>query len=161
MFVFDRLRQSNALIIANDWKYEEPYSFYDMTSDMDDYNEIVNEQLRNGSEYFEATVDDELVGFFSLSAAADEIEIGLGLRPDCCGRGLGRQFLADIIDYVNRHYSCGVLCVSVASFNKRAVRVYEACGFSKQMTYMQQTNGGTYEFIKMTKRRETPACTRS
>ena len=50
-FTFKKLQQDNAIIIANEWKYEEPYSFYDMTADPDDYNEIVNEALRNESVY--------------------------------------------------------------------------------------------------------------
>lgn len=151
LFVFDKLQQNNALIIANDWKYEEPYSFYDMTSDIDDYNELVNESLRNESAYFEATVDGELVGFFCLSVEKDEIEIGLGLKPDFCGKGIGREFLNRIIDYINEHYSYSVLSLSVAAFNKRAIKVYEACGFKQQTTFMQETNGGKYEFIKLTR----------
>lgn len=152
-FTFNRLQQRNALIIADDWKYEEPYSFYDMTSDPDDYNELVDEQLRNGSEYFEATVNGELIGFFSLSVTADEIEIGLGLRPDCCGKGIGREFVNSIIGYINDNYSYGTLSMSVATFNLRAIKAYEACGFVKQTTYMQRTNGGEYEFVKMIKQR--------
>lgn len=153
IFHFDKLQHKNALIIANDWKYEEPYSFYDMTSDLEDYNELVNEALRNGNEYFEATVNGELVGFFCLSKEEDEIEIGLGLSPDFCGKGLGREFLNCVIDYINKRYSYGVLSMSVASFNKRAIKVYESCGFKEQTTFLQETNGGKYEFIKYTKRK--------
>lgn len=150
-FAIDRLRQKNALIIADCWKYEEPYSFYDMTSDEEDYNELVNEELRNQSEYFEVTADDELVGFFCLSVTMDEIEIGLGLKPEYCGKGIGRSFLKCILGYIDEHYTYNVLVMSVASFNKRAIRVYEACGFAQHGTFMQETNGGRYEFVKMLK----------
>lgn len=54
------------MIIADEWKYEEPYSFYDMTADIDDYNELVNEALRNQNEWFEARIDDDMVGYFCL-----------------------------------------------------------------------------------------------
>lgn len=151
-FHFDILQQKHALIIADEWKYEEPYSFYDMTADIDDYNELVNESLRNESEYFEATFNDELVGFFCLSIEANEIEIGLGLRPDFCGRGIGRDFLNQIINFINERYSYNTLSVSVASFNKRAIKVYKSCGFQEQATFLQETNGGKYEFIKLIKR---------
>lgn len=152
-FHFHPLQHKNALIIANDWKYEGPYAFYDMTSDVDDYNELVDESLRNGCAYFEATVDDELVGFFCLSMEDGEIEIGLGLKPDCCGKGIGREFVNSIIDYINEHYVYNVLSMSVASFNQRAIKVYKSCGFREQMTYMQDTNGGKYEFMKLAKRK--------
>lgn len=36
-FEFQRLSQNNALIIANRWKYDGAYSFYDMTADLEDY----------------------------------------------------------------------------------------------------------------------------
>lgn len=65
-FTFKRMQQNSAMIIADEWKYEEPYSFYDMTADIDDYNELVNEALRNQNEWFEARIDDDMVGYFCL-----------------------------------------------------------------------------------------------
>lgn len=150
-FTFKKLQQDNAIIIANEWKYEEPYSFYDMTADPDDYNEIVNEALRNESVYLEAILNNELAGFFCLEIEENEIEIGLGLKPSLCGKGIGKEFLNCIIFYINQNYSYNLLSMSVASFNKRAIKVYESCGFKKQITFMQETNGGVYEFIKMIK----------
>ncbi len=53
-FIFKKLTQTNALDIANNWKYDGIYSFYDMDADIEDYDEFVNEELRNQSDYFEA-----------------------------------------------------------------------------------------------------------
>ncbi len=154
-FTINKLQQKNALIIADDWKYDDPYSFYDMTADLDDYNEIVNETLRNVCNYFEVIANDELKGFFSITLTNNDIEIGLGLRPDCCGKGIGRGFVDCIINYIDVHYNYNALILSVASFNKRAIKVYEACGFVQQETFIQETNGGMYDFIKMIRRRRT------
>ncbi|HIQ66153.1 MAG TPA: GNAT family N-acetyltransferase [Candidatus Coproplasma stercoravium] len=148
-FTFKRMQQNSAIIIADEWKYEEPYSFYDMTADLDDYNELVNEALRNKNEWFEAHADDELVGYFCLCIENDNIDIGLGLRPDYCGRGMGKQFLTDIICFIERSYAYSTLSMDVAAFNKRAIKVYNSCGFKETHSFLQHTNGGEYDFIHL------------
>ena len=40
--------------------------------------------------------DGRLIGFFNFVREGDEVRIGLGIRPDLTGQGLGSQF----IDYV-------------------------------------------------------------
>jgi [ribosomal protein S18]-alanine N-acetyltransferase len=37
----------------------------------------------------------------------------------------------------------------VASFNRRAITVYERAGFTAVHTYTHRTNGGEWEFIAM------------
>ena len=143
------MQQNSAIIIADEWKYEEPYSFYDMAADLDDYNELVNEALRNKNEWFEAHADDELVGYFCLCIENDNIDIGLGLRPDYCGRGMGKQFLTDIICFIERSYAYSTLSMDVAAFNKRAIKVYNSCGFKETHSFLQHTNGGEYDFIHL------------
>lgn len=120
-----------------------------MTADLDDYNELVNEALRNKNEWFEAHADDELVGYFCLCIENDNIDIGLGLRPDYCGRGMGKQFLTDIICFIERSYAYSTLSMDVAAFNKRAIKVYNSCGFKETHSFLQHTNGGEYDFIHL------------
>ncbi|WP_226582538.1 hypothetical protein [Halobacillus litoralis] len=38
---------------------------------------------------------------------------------------------------------------AVASFNKRAIQLYEKAGFVKKHSFIQATNGGRYEFTAM------------
>ena len=148
-FIFKRMQQDNAMIIADEWKYEEPYSFYDMTADLDDYNELVNESLRNENEWYDAYINDELVGYFVLYIEKDNIDIGLGLRPDYCGRGIGKDFLTDIICFIDENYDYDTLSMDVPAFNKRAIKVYKLCGFEETHSFLQKTNGGEYEFIHL------------
>ena len=152
-FIFKKLTQINALDIANNWKYDGIYSFYDMTADIEDYDEFINEELRNQSDYFEAIYNDELVGFFSVSLKSLSIEIGLGLKPDICGKGIGKEFLTQIMNYVDNRYPSNEYIMNVATFNQRAIKVYHSWGFEDYKVVNCKSNGGVYEFLTLIKHR--------
>jgi ribosomal-protein-alanine N-acetyltransferase len=71
------------------WHYEPPYDFYDATSDEDDLEELLNPE-RRGDAYF-SVLDEggELVGFFQFELEDTTVDVGLGMRPDLTGKGLG------------------------------------------------------------------------
>jgi [ribosomal protein S18]-alanine N-acetyltransferase len=93
VFRFRPLTQADAEAAAG-WHYPEPFSFYDWTADLADLAELLDPEAR-GDAYTAAERDDgELVGFFSCKAGEPgTIVIGLGLRPDRTGIGLGGAFL--------------------------------------------------------------------
>lgn len=96
-----KMCQPEAAEIADRWKYDGEYAFYDMTAYPEDYAEIVTAEKR-GDRYFSVFSGDGLMGFFC-----------------------------------------------VASFNQRAIKVYERAGFVKTGTAQVSTNGGTYDFTRM------------
>ena len=64
--VFKPLTQIHALEIANEWKYDNIYSFYDMTADVEDYEEFIDEDLRNQNDHYEVLENNKLFGFFCV-----------------------------------------------------------------------------------------------
>lgn len=153
IFEFQRLSQSSALIIANEWKYDGVYSFYDMTADLEDYEEFIDEGLRNANDHYQAMAGGTLAGFFCVIQDGPAIEIGLGLRPDLCGKGVGKGFVDQAVSFIEGHYQFDKLVMHVAVFNQRAVKVYRSCGFRDAGLIEQSSNGGVYEFLIMEKMR--------
>lgn len=147
----ETLSQHNAEAIANDWHYEGVYSFYDMTEDPEDFEEIISPGLRGGR-YFQVVNDDELTGYFCIEPlSARKAEIGLGLKPDLTGQGLGLSFLKLIEHFVLQHQKYQTLVLSVVAFNERAIKVYIKAGYVKVGTEMVASNNSEYEFILMEK----------
>ena len=149
--VFKPLTQIHALEIANEWKYDGIYSFYDMTADAEDYEQFIDENLRNQNDHYEVLENNELVGFFCVIQENASIEIGLGMRPDICGKGKGKQFVEQIQDFLERNYKFNELVMHVASFNQRAIKVYRSCGFKDSETTKRNSNGVVYEFLTLVK----------
>jgi ribosomal-protein-alanine N-acetyltransferase len=148
-FRFKVLSQEDAETIAL-WHYPEPFSFYDWAADQDDLAELLDSEAR-GEAY--AAVEDEaraLVGYFSFKPRpAGILEIGLGLHPEKTGRGHGGAFLGAGLEYARRRFAPEQFSLSVATFNRRAITVYERAGFAPVRVYMHSTNGGEWEFVEM------------
>ena len=130
------------------WRYEGPYAFYDADADAGDLALLLNAEHREGR-YFSAFAEDELVGFFGFGRDGGDVVVGLGLRPDLTGRGLGLGFLEAGLDFARERFEPSGFRLAVATFNKRAIRVYERAGFVRLRTYDHETNGGVYRFLEM------------
>jgi ribosomal-protein-alanine N-acetyltransferase len=148
-FQFKPLTQANAEAIAL-WHYPEPYSFYDWAEDPNDLAELLDPALR-GDAYL--AVEDgagDLIGYFSFKSRDSRmLEIGLGLHPERTGQGLGGTFLQAGLDYARSRFEPTEFVLSVATFNRRAIAVYERAGFTPVRVFMHSTNGGDWEFVEM------------
>ncbi len=133
------------------WQYEPPYSFYDWTADADDLALLLDAETRDGRFFAFADETDALVGFFEFRLDGTDVVVGLGLRPDLTGRGLGRQFVDAGLAFARERFAPAGFRLSVATFNKRAIRVYERCGFQPGRTYDHATNGGVHPFLEMSR----------
>lgn len=121
------------------WRYEPPYDFYNLTQ-----TTSVLSELLDGT-YYMVGADDDLRGFFCTGLSArvpggdyrspkTMVDIGLGLRPDLTGKGLGRDFVLDVIEQVSIPPIAGVR-LTVAAFNQRALHLYDALGFTRRSRF--------------------------
>ncbi|MFD1019714.1 GNAT family N-acetyltransferase [Thalassobacillus hwangdonensis] len=147
-YQFKVMTQQEAEEIAHQWHYDGDYAFYDMEADEEDLVEFLDSEKR-GDTTFSVYEGNDLIGFFAVHADVGSFDIGLGLRPDLTGGGRGQTFLKEGMDFVQTEFSPARVALSVATFNQRAIRVYQKAGFVDKGTFMQATNGSTYEFLRM------------
>ena len=148
---FQQLSQEEAEAIS-EWRYPEPYSFYNWTADPDDLRELLDPSLRGEAYWAVKNEAGELVGHFSFKPKDEQtVEVGLGLRPDLIGRGLGGSFLAAGLEFAQTQFAPARFVLSVATFNERAIKVYERAGFARERIYMHTTAGREWEFLDMSR----------
>lgn len=138
------------------WTYDEPYSLYSFTGDQEELLELMN-----GSYFY--VIDDKrnLIGYFCYGESGQVpaghqvdayeenfIDIGLGLHPNQTGKGTGLAFLKVGLAYAIEKYGFSDLRLTVASFNRRAIKVYERAGFTFEKSFAK----GSTNFNIMIKR---------
>jgi len=142
------MTQGEAEEIAG-WRYDPPYDFYDADADHRDLAELLD-PIRRGDTYFSAhDAAEELIGFFGFGRTGDVVGVGIGLRPDLTGHGLGRSFLEAGMVFARDQFAPRRFKLSVAEFNTRAITVYERAGFVRTRSFMHETNGGLFSFVEM------------
>lgn len=146
--IFTPMTETRASAIVA-WRYEEPYAFYDMDQDPDDVREFLDADTWGRSLFAVVDGQGELIGDCSYKQNGDTVAIGLGLRPDLTGQGLGLAFVLAGLDFARQEFSPRRFLLSVALFNRRAQLVYERAGFQPIRTKVVETNGSSYEFVDM------------
>jgi len=153
-FRFRPMRWRDIAPIAR-WHYPGPYAFYDTSVWPLAAIMLVQSLLRPvmAPIYYTARDErDEIAGIFSfIRHEGDVIEIGLGLRPDLTGqgRGLGVAFVEAGLDVARHRFHPKRFVLSVATFNRRAMRTYERAGFVGGRVAMRMKLGKPYEALEM------------
>lgn len=147
---FKSLRWNDARAISR-WRYEGIYAFYDQEALPMLSLALFRPLLRAlGLEAF-VVLDDasERIGIFTFTQRGNAIEIGLAMRPDLTGRGMGLDFVEAGLNFARARYAPTRFTLDVATFNERARRVYERAGFKPLETFTRRINGGLHEFLAM------------
>jgi RimJ/RimL family protein N-acetyltransferase len=145
---FTPIERDEAAAIAR-WRYEGPYALYD--GDPDGFETLLQLEYR-----VHAARDErgELIGFCSFGKDArvagygyadDALDVGLGMRPDLVGRGLGIGFTRAVLDFARDEYSPSAFRVTIAGFNRRAQRLCLALGFQETSRVLR--TGSEDEFV--------------
>jgi RimJ/RimL family protein N-acetyltransferase len=132
------------------WHYEPPYDFYDLASDPADAATTRDPAMRH---HYRAVVGDDgrLEAFWWLDTKEDGVvEVGLGLRPDLTGRGLGEAIIRAELDYARAEWQPATFRLFVTVWNERAIRLYERLGFREVGRESRSFPlHGENEFLKM------------
>jgi len=147
------------------WRYEGAYATYNF----DDTPGALAELLDTRSPYF-AVRDErgELVGFFAYGTAGEvggemgerepalyadpanrTLSVGLGLRPDLTGIGLGLPFVEAALACARARFAPRGFRLFVLDWNARAIRVYERAGFARVRALTVTNRHGTLTFVEM------------
>ena len=143
------MRREDAEAVAA-WHYEPPYDFYDFRADPEDLEEILDPVRREG-DYHAVDLDGRLAGFFSFKVHGDAVEIGLGLRPDLAGRGLGLEFVEAGLEFARATFRPASFWLDVATWNGRAKKVYERAGFEAGHVWTHTAGQGPVDFLRMSR----------
>ena len=141
------------------WRYPPPYGVYDVSEDPSWQAEIFDPE-RWGISYFAADDDQthDLAGFLELVASergsgdwvGSEVEVGLGLRPDLTGRGIGVDFVEAALAFSRERWGPRTFALDVLPWNERAIRCYEKAGFDRGEVYVRAFPGGNeVTFLRM------------
>lgn len=112
------------------WKYEHPYEFYNIPEE--GVEETITEIFEDNNSYYFSVLDsdDKLFGIYEYTFKSNFMEIGLGIRPEDTGKGLGLEFIKECINFGRNNFLYkGDICLRVADFNERAINVYKKLGF--------------------------------
>lgn len=112
------------------WRYEGKYGIYDLPS----YEIMCKRQMgfcKSGArEHYRAYCQDgEIIGFTNILEEKTEVFIGIGVKPDKCGQGYGRQILLEAYRLSKSLYPGKPLYLQVRTWNQRAVNCYKRAGF--------------------------------
>lgn len=108
------------------WKYQGEYAVYNLPP-----FETLKEQQsgfmnpEREKDYIGFSVNNTLVGYVNLREKPDGIFVGIGVHPDYCNQGLGRQILRMVADLCPDHQ----LFLIVRTWNQRAIECYRHAGF--------------------------------
>lgn len=134
-YSFGSMSAPAALRIADQWKYEPPYDFYNPSANAQSYEDFTNPEKWPGV-FQLAKIDGQEAGYFhsELAETADgsgiTADLTLGLNPELTDQGLGAGFTtACLIRLRELHPEVTTVTAEIPEFDVRALSVFEECGF--------------------------------
>lgn len=136
------------------WKYEGEYAIYDLPV----YEEMCRKKIGFANPQREKNfqvflLDGIVIGFVNIKEEPEEVFIGIGERPEYCGKGYGRQILAEACKVAKKKFPEKICYLEVRVWNERAIRCYQSVGFViVGEPYMLKTLAGEDLFYKMVRK---------
>ncbi|MGH2352706.1 MAG: GNAT family N-acetyltransferase [Chloroflexota bacterium] len=160
-FRFRRMDEPDARAILA-WRYEGPYAFYNC--DPAEVEASVRTFVEPRNTYYAIrTAEHGLMGFCCFGPEArvpggdytgdGVLDVGLGMRPDLTGKGIGPGFVAAILAFAAQELAPSGFRLTVAAFNRRAIRVYEKVGFRVANVFVRDDAQARREWVQMVRER--------
>lgn len=144
-YSFEPMDEHTARIVLG-WRYEPPYDLYN--TPLQHIDKGVETLLDPLNGYYKLTGSmGDIVAYCCFGPdgqvpggdyALDALDIGLGLRPDLTGQGLGSTYVAAVLDFAGEYFKPPAFRVTVAAFNKRALKVWQGAGFQVEQTLLRK-----------------------
>ena len=129
------------------WKYEAPYEIYNYSSE--NFDDDLAYHLDPKNNIYSMYRDDELIGYCSFGRDAqvpggdyseEALDIGLMIKPELTGQGMGTSFVANIVQYAIEEYNPKKLRVTILESNTRAMRVWQKNNFAKTHSFERESD---------------------
>lgn len=149
-YEFKRMDHDSAKKIVC-WSYESPYQDYGL--DEGDWRYLLEVQ----NNIFAGFYENRLIGYISFGCDGqviggnydeDFLDVGVGIKPDSTGKGLGQEFLRQGLLFGSKIFRTKCFRVSIALFNERAQRVCKRLGFVEKEKFFRTSD--KREFIILT-----------
>lgn len=131
-----------------EWRYETLYRAYEWPSWEDmkkDGIEFADSAIRDAQYSAITDYSGELIGYAQFFPMLNVTRLGLGLRPDLCGQGIGPTFVRLIAEEARRRNPYHEIDLEVYCWNERAIRAYKSAGFHIADTYERLDKGNLVE----------------
>ena len=137
------------------WRYPPPYDFYDPPRHPD-VPTYTREFLKPELAFHVVLSEGALIGFCSYGIdgqvpggdyTEDALDIGLGMRPELTGQGHGSAFLSAVLTHGIAQWSPSQIRLTVASFNRRARRLYDQFGFCHHSEFNDPQTNVHYDIL--------------
>jgi RimJ/RimL family protein N-acetyltransferase len=135
---------------ATAWRYPPPYALYSLDDDPAMLITVFSDPAYG---YFQLRERGALVGFCCFGAegqvfggdySAPALDVGIAMRPDLTGRGLGRRYMGAVIAFAEEQFAPPALRLTVAAFNARARRLYVGLGFRSIQRFNSPSSSRDY-----------------
>ena len=141
------------------WNYDPPYHVYNLSNE--NLGEITACLLAPANHYYQILDEQgDLVAFCCFGEEGQVpggdyrdncLDVGLGVRPDLTGHGLGHDFASSVVIFGQEEFSPSAFRVTIASFNFRAIRVWRKLGFRHTQIFKRTRD--KMNFVVMIKER--------
>jgi len=140
------------------WRYEAPYDVYNLG--LEDEEQVVSCFLDPANAYYAIFGRQRTLAAYCCFGAEGQVpggdysdsalDMGLGVRPDLTGQGLGGTFVGAILRFAQGELAPAAFRVTVAEFNERALRVWKRAGFQPAQRFKRTFDG--MPFVVLTRR---------